>query len=174
MKMRRENKILATLVVALDKAFTRFAGESAKVDEIGGELGEAQYNHSFLLQAALEEGSKILGRIYLSKNTARRLAEAFPETGSADGGTKPFELKRFFSYCKPLFSIRTGTTRLQPQEAQPGRNRQSNPGKRALPARHGHSPSHPLGSRRGAHVRRLPGQDKTSPAMNSRKTSCLN
>ena len=98
-----ENKILATLVVALDKAFTRFAGESAKVDKIGGELGEAQYNHSFLLQAALEEGSKILGRIYLSKNTARRLAEAFPETGSAGGGTKPFELKRFFRIVNRYF-----------------------------------------------------------------------
>ena len=98
-----ENKILATLVVALDKAFTRFTGESAKVDDIGGELSEALYDHSFLLQAALEEGSKILGRVYLSEKTARGMAEAFPATGSAGDGTEPPELKRFFRIVNRYF-----------------------------------------------------------------------
>jgi hypothetical protein len=98
-----ESKMLATLVVALDKAFTRFAGESAKVDSIGGEFNEDQYDHSFLLQAAMEEGSKILSRVYLSESTARGMAEAFPETKTTVDGAEPPELKRFFRIVNRYF-----------------------------------------------------------------------
>ncbi len=98
-----ENKILATLVVALDKAFTRFAGESAKVDDIGGEFNEAQYDHSFLLKATTEKGNKILGRICLSENTARCLIEAFPKTGSVVVEAPAPELKRFFRIVNRYF-----------------------------------------------------------------------
>ena len=98
-----ENKILATLVVALDKAFTRFTGESAKVDDIGGEFCEALYDHSFLLQAPLEDGRKILGRVYLAEKTARTMAEALPEPGLTVAEAKPPELKRFFRIVNRYF-----------------------------------------------------------------------
>jgi hypothetical protein len=98
-----ESRILACLVEALGKAFSRFGHEGIKVDTVGRDLDESAYDLSFLLDAQVKHMGRVQCRVYLDLEAACRLVRAFAGVETADAEECAALGREFFAVVDRYF-----------------------------------------------------------------------